>query len=532
MKIFIPAALGKTLQNYQEEIMKKFVCIMAVFAVLSAQVNAQEQEQQPPVQEQAQQAPAPQMPPPAYAKLWMGDLTIHGRLLTGARAAMTNREGLDEDGNWSLQAVNADWQENRAELTFDYALGSNMGAFLMLQARAWSPNTFGDGVKPRYAFVWTSFLDDKIKFSFGKLYDEILIMQNKVWKTEGFGDLFRFTDEDKFSARLEVKPIPGLNVGAQFFFVDSAFNAINSSLADRNLADTGAWKEIGLGAMYTHDLFNAQLGVRFDSNVDIMNRDDSKTYLSAYYGDANMLGTAGSFAMNGAQSGLGPKYKHAADVIAAGTPTLKPGGNVTNPNDYEVVVGETPFYEGGHYAFAGFKLTGVKNVDFDIHGGLYNLGAFDKFGYGRLAERFMYKNVPVQKLGLGLIMQQEFYGGDVWDDRKQIAQQTLQGPVEVDNPNYRVNSPFLQFAPWISYDFAYLPGTNAVPMAQVSAYCFFGISPDILDSYVNGRLSLDLLLGVFSAKIFYDITYTDFVDAAAIKPETKHLAGLALDFKF
>jgi hypothetical protein len=439
----------------------------------------------------------------------MGDLTIHGRLLTGFRSAMTDKEGLAESGNWSLQAINADWQENRAELTFDYSMGPNMGAFLMLQARNWGPNSYGDGVKPRYAFVWTSFLDDKIKFSFGKLYDEILIMQNKVWKTEGFGDLFRFTDEDKFSARLEVKPISGLNVGAQFFFVDSAVNAV-SGLAERNLADTGAWKEIGLGAMYTHDLFNAQLGVRFDSDVDIMNRDERKTYLSAYYGDANMLETAGAVF-------LGPKYKYKDEVMA---PVSYPNAG---SGDYTPVYGETPFYDDGHYAFFGFKLKAIQNLDLDVHGGLYNLGAFDKFGYGRFAERFMYKDL-VPKLGLGAILQQEFYGGDVFPDTME-------------------NSPFLQFGPWFTYDFAYIPGTK-VPLLQATLTGLYGISPDVLDAYVYARASLNWQMGVFSALLFYDITYTDFVDkienvpatqytaAGGIKAETKHVIGLALNFMF
>jgi hypothetical protein len=478
--------------------MKKMASLLAMFMLIAGFLEAQEQAQEAPAQ--------PQMPPPAYAKLWMGDLTIHGRLLTGFRAAATDQEGLAEDDNWSLQAMNADWQENRTELTLDYSF-TNFGAFLMLQARAWSPNTYGGSINPRYAFIWAESPDKKVKFSFGKLYDEIMILQNKVWKTEGFGDLFRFTDEDKFSARVEVKPITGLNVGAQFFFVDTKVNAINSGRAERNLADTGAWKEIGIGAMYTHNLFNAQLGIRFDSDVDIMSRDDSKTYLSAYYGDASMLGTEGAYF-------LGPKYKYKDEVI--GKAKFDSSYNVTG---YE----ETPFYSGGHYAFFGFKLKAVKNLDLDAHGGLYNLGAFDKFGYGRFAERFLYKNL-VPKLGLGAILQQEFYGGDVFPDTME-------------------NSPFLQFGPQFTYDFAYLPGTQ-VAMLQATLTGLYGVSPDVLDTYVYVRAALNMQMGVFSALFFYDITFTDFVDkienvpatqytaAGGIKPETKHVIGLALNFMF
>jgi hypothetical protein len=487
---------------------------MVVFAV--GYVSAQEQGQEQQQSQQAQQAPAPQVPPPATVKLFMGDLTVHGRLMTGFRAAMTDQEGLAQDGNWSLQAINADWQENRAELTFDYAF-QNFGAFTMLQARNWGPNSYGD-IKPRYALIYADF--GLAKFSFGKLYDEILIMQNKVWTTEGFGDLFRFTDEDKFSARLEIKPatVPGLNVGAQFFFVDTAYNAITSSLADRSLGETGAWKEIGLGAMYKSSLFNAQLGVRFDSNVDIMSRDDSKTYfaLTKYYGDASMLGTDGA-------PFLGPKYKYKDEVIA---PVSYPGAA---SGDFTPVYGETPFYDGGHYAFFGFKLNRLNNhIEADAHGALYNLGAFDKFGYGRFAERFTYYNL-LPKFNLGVILQQEFHGGDVFEDGI-------------------VNSPFLQFAPYLAYDFAYLPGTNnTVPMMRLSLTPMIGICQDVLDIYVNTRVALDVQMGICSALLFYEIIYTDYVDAIesdkpgaapgypatpGIKPETNHTIGLALNFMF
>jgi hypothetical protein len=498
--------------------MKKLVCLVIVAALVTGYVIAQEQsqEQQTPATEQGQ-APAIQMPPPATVKLFMGDLTVHGRLMTGFRAAVTDQEGLEQDDNWSLQAINADWQENRAELMFDYAF-QNFGAFFDLQARNWGPNSYGD-IKPRYAFIYADF--GVAKFSIGKLYDEILIMQNKVWKTEGFGDLFRFTDEDKFSARLEIKPsaIPGLNVGAQFFFVDTGgVNPIVSSQDSRSLGVTGAWKEIGIGAMYTSKLFNAQLGVRFDSNADSMSRDDSKTYfaLTEYYGDASMLGTEGA-------NFLGPKYKHKDEVMA---PVSYPGAA---SGDYTPQYGETPFYDGGHYAFFGFKLNRLNNhIEADAHGGLYNLGAFDKFGYGRFAERFTYYNL-LPKFNLGLILQQEFHGGDVFEDGI-------------------VNSPFLQFAPYLAYDLAYLPGTNnTVPMMRLSLTPMVGICQDVLDIYVNTRAALDVQMGICSALLFYEIAYMDYVDAIesdkpgaapgypatpGIKPSTKHTIGLALNFMF
>jgi hypothetical protein len=358
-------------------------------------------------------------------------------------------------------------------------------------------------------------------------------MQNKVWKTDGFGDRIRFTDEDKFAARIEFKPIPGLNVGAQFFFVDPGYNPIVSSLATRSLGDTGAWKEIGLGASYSNRQYDISGGIRFDSDVDIMNRDDSKTYLTAYYGDWSMLGSDGA-------PFLGPKYKHKAEVIQSVT------YDTTDPANPKAVYGDAPFYDGGHYAFLGFqwKRTKPREIAGDIHGGIYNLGAFDKFGYARVAERVTwYQLLP--KFDVGLIMQQEFYGGDVFD--------TVGAPPSPTNPTgtpAMVNAPFLQFAPSLAYNFAYLPGTNN-SLLQVSVTPFFGICPDVLDMYFYNRVSVDVGMGIWSLKLFYDITYEKYVDVIekgvpgqaipgygtvggtpGIKPATKHVVGLAFNIMF
>ncbi|MDR1220388.1 MAG: hypothetical protein LBK73_12375 [Treponema sp.] len=522
--------------------MKKITLLAIALALITGFINAQEEESatedqslaqeqeqqspegQSPAQEQPQQA-AMQMPPPALVKLWFGDLTVHGRLMTGVRAAMTDQEGLAQDGNWSYQAMNADWQENRGELMFDYSMGG-FGAFLGLQSRSFDPasNGFGD-LKVRYGFLYGNF--GMAKLSVGMLYDEILIMQNKVWKTEGYGDLFRFTNDELFSARLEIKPpaIPGLNVGAQFFFVDAGHDPIVSSRANRSLADTGAWKEIGLGAMYTSKLFNAQLGVRFDSDADIMSRDEGKTYLTAYYGDGNMLGTAGA-------PFYGPKYKHKDEVIGKAIIGLLPGKDGTGgAADYGVTGYEdTPTYDSGHYAFFGFKLNRINNhLEADAHGGLYNLGAFDKFGYGRFAERITYYNL-LPKFNLGVILQQEFYGSDVWDSEETL---TPAPGYTMANPNYRVNAPFLQFAPWLAYDLAYLPGTNnTVPMIQLSLTPFIGISPGVLDMYVYARGAVNIQMGIASALFFYDFTYEKYVESANIEPATKHVIGCALNIMF
>jgi hypothetical protein len=83
-----------------EELQMKKITVLAIaFALITGFINAQEEESAPedqsPAQEQEQpQQAAMQMPPPALVKLWFGDLTVHGRLMTGVKAAMTDQEGL------------------------------------------------------------------------------------------------------------------------------------------------------------------------------------------------------------------------------------------------------------------------------------------------------------------------------------------------------------------------------------------------------------------------------------------------------
>jgi hypothetical protein len=482
--------------------MKKVLSIVTVLVLLGGLLTAQEsggQQQQGAAQSaQAQGGEAQAAAPAQYAapfptrqpiKIGMGDLMIDGRIMTGIRSQTTNTDG--EDGNTSLEAINAEWQENRIELNLDYSLG-NYGAFVLLQARNFGGNAFAanDAIKPRFALVYANFLDNKIKVSLGKLYDDIYQKrpsEGTIWKTEGPGALFRFTDEERFSARIEFKPIAGLNVGAQLFFVDNAISP-GQSAPGKDLWDTEALKEIGIGVTYNNPkLFNAQFGLRLDSKVDPMDRTEAKTYLPQYYGDGNMMGTAGAMLL---------KYKHLADI---GSVTGLPANPAWTP--------AVDNYNGGHWAFLGFKLNAVKNLDVTAHGALYNLGAFDKFGYGRIAEFVKYNNI-VPGLGVGITLEQEFYGGDVMKDGI-------------------INSPFLRFTPQVSYKYNIF-----VPSLEGGV----GISPDVLDIYYSVKpqlqVSLNRFVDVCVVKVFYELIHHDFVDSLNIDTTTKHTVGVAVDLIF
>jgi hypothetical protein len=242
-------------------------------------------------------------------------------------------------------------------------------------------------------------------------------------------------------------------------------------------------------------LFNAQLGVRLDSNVDRFNSLDtgpsgSGTYLPDYYGRASVLA-----------SSLNPLY---VALAVAGTPDYKHMDKIVKvAPDYSSA--EYLPYEGGTYAFFGFNFKGVRNLSATAHGGLYNLGAFNEFGYGRFSEFVKYNNI-VPGLGAGITLQQEFYGSDVWKADK-------------------VNSPFLQFTPQISYVFLNNPQAP-IPMLTGTLDATIGISPDVLDIYVKVKPNLGYSLGSFMVDLFYEMEYTGYTASTGIKPITTHTVGL------
>jgi hypothetical protein len=447
--------------------------------------------------------------PIGMGPLGRGTLTIDGMFLAGARAKMQNQEDWDKDGNWALEGMNATWGENRADLYMNYAL-SNYGAFLGLRAQTWDPNTFDYStiIMPRYAFLYANF--GPVKASVGKLYDELLpVPGSRLWKSTGPGDSHRFTDDEAYSIRLEVKPVEGLNIGLQWFFpaidgyiegfrVDGR-NSVSGWYA-KGLDETDAWKELGIGAQYSNDLFEAQLGVRFDSNVDRYNKLDTGpqgkgTYLDKYYGQASLLAkqmpAITFYAPNLGDGARLPRYKHLDKIVEA---------DFSNPPN---ATAEFLPYDGGHYAFFGFNFKGVKNLTARAHGGLYNLGAFDEFGYGRFSEDFKYQ---ISKLGIGITMQQEFYGGDVFVDEL-------------------VNSPFVQFGPSISYALVTIP-QMPMPLVQVGIETSFGICKDVVDIYAKVKPVINVSLGALMIDMYYEMIYTGYQGSTNIKPTTEHTIGL------
>ena len=516
--------------------MKKLLVIYLIMMVVGIPLAAQEEEaHEQPQQEapqQAQQNSGAQVGV-KMGRMGMGTLNIDGMFLTGARARGAYQEGWAKDGNWALEGIQATWEENRADLYIHYAF-RNYGAFLGLRAQYYGPNNVSYGfVDPRYAFIYGDFGPAKV--SVGRLYDELLpVPGSRIWKSTGPGDSHRFTDDDEYSVRVEVKPVEGLNVGFQWFFPQfdefslrtDGRDSISGYYTD-GMDETDAWKEIGIGAQYSNSLFDAQLGVRFDSKVDRYWKLDTGpqgagSYLGAYYGSANILARqmTDPRAILSALSPDGnrlPVYKHWDKLV-------KTTVDMSDPSNPQVTAEWLP-YGDGHYAFFGFSFNGVPGLTARAHGGLYNLGAFDEFGYGRFSEEFNYRITP--KLSAGIVMQQELYGGDVFDDREEVADSRNPGTM-IPNPNYRVNSPFLKFEPKISYALVTIP-QMPIPLLGVTLETSFGICTDVVDIYAKVKPVVNIALGALMIDVFYELEYTGWteeVQGVTGKPFTRHTIGL------
>jgi hypothetical protein len=430
--------------------------------------------------------------------------------------------------------------ESRAELAFHLKNG-NFGEYIMIRAQNYSPNVgYSDGnYNPNnntlglttsgtnaganfaasipYWFAYGNFFDNKVKVSVGKLYDENFVTRERVWKTEGnTNGGFYFSREGYPSIRLQFMPIQGLDVGGQLFFVNANTRYIMNLMGLANddpkpiNADVGeSLKEWGLGASYTSALFNAQLGVRLDGGVDPMNKYEAKTYLLEYYGDGALMDPNSSMAYN-EYNPVAPHYKH-WDKLRSMKTVLKDGGNPVNPADYTAAFAPAAFSDGT-YAFAGFNLKLVKNLTFKVQGQLNNIPAFNEFGYGIFDETIGYQ--IMLKLYAGIVMFQEFYGGDVFDDNKYA------------------NSPFLRFQPTVSY--------QLTPKIKATAEGTVGFCQDVLETpYIHIKPKLDFAIaafGAFRAQVFYEYKRIDYADYQGIDYDGKdlnlHSIGLGVDFIF
>jgi hypothetical protein len=471
-----------------------------------------------------QQMPGmPQPKPNVMAVFGMGTLRIDGMILTGIAAQQDTT--LDED--WRLGFINPSWQENRFELDLHYnsgdvpgANGMQFGLFATLWAQnygihnfTWNELPIGSDagmkmnapdrnqpwVELRYAGFWLSALQDKIKMTVGRTYDEFYYMPgSKVWKTEGYGNPYRFTDEKSISLRMEFKPVKGLNVGFQWFGLPP-YAGDESTQRDVEWPKIEeALKEIGLAAEYKHDLFNVLGGVRFDGDADPMDRYEARTYLPGYYGEGGnsvrlwnynlptaYLPPIPGMTITSGHSHQGPYYKHLDEV--------------TKVDDEGKL-----HFEDGTWAFFGFNWKGTENLTAMVHGGLYNIPAFEKFGYGNIAETIGY---TIKKLGFGLNMVQQFYGSDVFGDTAVVMDVTTEEAGTIPLASYDiVNSPYFQFIPYITY--------SILPMGMMSARLdgTIGICKDVLDIEWGIKPSIGLRLGSIMVDIFYQFTQQKYAN--------------------
>jgi hypothetical protein len=474
----------------------------------------------------------------------LGELTIDGRVIAGFEADWVDKYG-EKFSNFG--GINAQMGENRAELSFHLKHG-NFGEFIMLRAQQYSPNVgYKDGnYNPEnntlnvkidegtnkgswiaasipYFFAYGSFFDNQFKVSVGKLYDENYTTRERVWKTEGATEGgFYFSREGYMSMRFEYMPsfIQGLNVGGQLFFVNTNARYImnlmqlaNDDPMPMNAGVSESLKEWGLGASYTSSLFNAQLGVRLDSGVDPMNKYEAKSYLYEYYGEGTYVDPYTSMGYNEFNPVV-PHYKHWDKLRDMKNEYIGPAGDMAamqKPENWKTTFAPVAFSDGA-YAFAGFNLKAINNLTFKVQGKLNNIPAFNEFGYGIVDETIGYQILP--KLYAGVVMYQEWYGGDVFDEAKYV------------------NSPFFRFTPSVSYKLT----SNLTISPEVT----IGFCKDVLEKpYLDFKVPLDITLaayGAFRAQIYYEYEKVDYKSAPGHAGKdldfSSHSIGFGVDYIF
>ncbi|MDR0710391.1 MAG: hypothetical protein LBF77_10025 [Spirochaetaceae bacterium] len=413
-----------------------------------------------------------QMPFPTQdpVKIGMGEMSLGGMMLTGFSAEMKDQEGNGDDGIWKAGLVNPVFSENRVDFYFNYKI-LDYGVFVNLRSQGYGQNNFGSAEIPHY-HVYANFLDNKVKVSAGKLNDWIIpLPDTHVWQTWYNGEMWSFTGRGPGAIRLEIKPVDGLDFGFQFPFIAGT----DETSAD---ARRDAWKEFGFGIEYAKEKFKAVAGLQLDSKMDKMSRDDFRTYLSAYYGDANMLGPA--------------------------------------PDQANIKFKETPVaeYDDGLLAFAGTRINLIDNFVIDLQIGLMGLGVFDKYGYGRANEWIGYTVAAVPGLSLNIRGEQQFYGSDVFEDSI-------------------INSPLITVGGEVSYELPFMKNLTMVLEGST------GFCQDVLDSQWEVipklKININKIIPVCTAEIFYKVNHTDYKDAiesAAGKPETNHSLNLAVSVFF
>jgi hypothetical protein len=398
-------------------------------------------------------------------KIAMGELTMDGMLLTGFSSEMTNQEGYEDDGVWKTGLINPVYAENRVDLYFNYKI-LNYGIFANLRSQGYGQNNFGAPDIP-YFNAYANFLNDKIKVTAGRLNDWIyLLPDTHLWQTWYYGETWYFTNRGPGAARVEFKPIEGLDFGFQYAFVQADKSKFGDDLGRWKEAQRDAWREFGFGAQYVKDKINATAGVWLDSKADGISRDDFRTYLDDYYGSANFL----AFMPNAV------KFKE------------QPG----------------PDYDDGHFAFAGTRLYLIKNFEIDFQMAFLGLGNFNSYGYARINEHIGYTVPAVSGLSLSLNGEQQFYGKDVFQEGI-------------------INSPLFTVSGGITYALPFMKNISAALEGST------GFCKDVLDSQweIVPKISINInkIVPVCTVDIFYKVNHTDYKDAIeadAAGPKTNH----------
>jgi hypothetical protein len=470
-----------------------FCCVLLTTGAVFAQEDAATESaaaQTDPRAAMAAMMAAEGMIMPGEVTTSLGRISLHGMIMTGLQGRMQDNTGLDDDEDWTLMPWDPVWQENGAKISLTYENG-RYGAYFMIAAEDWA-GTIEEGmnnVYMPYAYLWRSFFDSKLKVSFGKLYDVNYQTRERIWKAEGASNGgWSFSDSNHYvSTRLEFKPIPGLNVGAQWDFLPFGQSALTTGLPEL----TESIKEVGVAAEYQNDMFTILGGVRFDG-ADGINKYDTYSYLKDYYGEWGYVGNGlQNEDLIGQQLGqwrafpIHWKYQDEIYGEVSGT--------------FSTANADKPF-DGSTRVIFGFNFKGVKNLTAKMQASFWNLGDFDRFGTGSIDETLGYTITP--KFSVGANFFQEFYGKDAF-------------------PDNMINSPYFRFNPYVSY--------QLTPNIGAGLSFTYGIAKDVVESDWSLRPGLTFILGGFGsfrAELYYELNAITYTDEAVASGKSNYIAKM------
>jgi hypothetical protein len=284
------------------------------------------------------------------------------------------------------------------------------------------------------AYLWANFLQDMVTFEFGKIDDGAWTsMGDKDWNMAGGG-----------GARVQIKPITGLNVGFMLTLPgalgeDDAspfFNRLEYFLP-----------ETVIGAGYENDLVSFNWALKFDSAGDILTwNDDMKWLNNANPGAGVSLAAKAPPEQSSIDTALAAAFLGELGGSATTTPLLAAFVDemFTTPGLAGVpnrLFGFASSADGASTQF-GLSVKAIPNLKLIAEGLFHNFPAWDRAGFGWTNETIEY---GLGKISVGAVLTQMFWGKYInyYSDAAAAGDNFMR--------NVDTMQPWYKFKPYVSY---------------------------------------------------------------------------------